>query len=560
MPSPSELIKERLDIVEFLRGYLELTPAGRNFKALCPFHREKTPSFMISSERQSWHCFGCASGGDIFGFLMRYENVEFGEALRILAERTGVELRRINPAEHKFAGLLYEINDAAKRFFTAQLQDSAAAQEYLKKRGLHAETIREFEVGFAPNQPEALFLHLVNQGYAPDDILRAGLSIKTDRGMRFDRFRGRVMFPIHNHFGKTVGFTGRVLPQFEREDVAKYVNSSESPIFSKSKLLYGYWKTKNHIRESGKAFVVEGQMDFLMSWQVGARNAVASSGTALTADHLRVLRRLTDELVISFDNDEAGREAGERAIDLAESNDFAVRVVVFEDKDPAEAAVRDPHAFMQSVREARPAMEFYFEKYLGGFDKKRYSRESLRKLRGVLRKIRNTASAVARDYWMKELAKRTAIDERALIEEAEQLPVAAQHDTGQPEPEGPEKFSRWELLSERLLSYASTKNSFAVLEDCAAQLAPLYQQILAILKRGERRAEDALLDERLHLILLRSEEFVEHDAEEMKEQLAREYFKERRRDLTSRVREAEKIGDEEALRMVLKEFQQLPVF
>lgn len=279
MPSSTtELIKSRLDVVQLLRGYLTLTPAGRNFKGLCPFHKEKSPSFMVSPERQSWHCFGCGLGGDIFTFVMKYENIEFGEALRMLAEEAGVELRHENPAEYRYTGLLYDLNESAKQFFKRALAAAGIAKEYLKSRGLTQETIETFELGWAPNEPEALSMQLLNAGSSPQDIVQAGLSIKTERGLMLDRFRGRIMFPIHNHTGKVVGFTGRILPQLDRGDTGKYVNSPETPIFQKSKLLYGFWKSKDAIREAKKAVLVEGQMDFLMSWQSGVKSIVASWG------------------------------------------------------------------------------------------------------------------------------------------------------------------------------------------------------------------------------------------------------------------------------------------
>ncbi|MDO8504641.1 MAG: DNA primase, partial [Candidatus Liptonbacteria bacterium] len=274
-----EQIKDKLDVVEVLRGYLQMTPAGKNLKARCPFHNEKTPSFMISPERQSWHCFGCGLGGDIFTFVMKYENLEFGEALKVLAEKAGVELKRLEPREYKVFGLLYELQDAAKDFFKEQLKTAKVAQDYLKSRSLKQEIIDEFELGFAPNDQDSLALFLINKGYDPADVMRAGLIGRTERGLQYDRFRGRIMFPIHNHLGKVVGFTGRILPQLDTGDLGKYVNSPETPIFNKSKLLYGFWKSKPDVRETGKAYLVEGQMDFLMSYQVGVKNAVATSGT-----------------------------------------------------------------------------------------------------------------------------------------------------------------------------------------------------------------------------------------------------------------------------------------
>ena len=198
MPSlTTERIKAKLEIVEFLRGYLTLQQAGRNFKALCPFHHEKSPSFMISPERQSWHCFGCSLGGDIFGFVMRYENLEFGEALRMLAEKAGVELRHENPAEYKYTGLLYDLNNAAKEFFKKSLAAAPVAKQYLAERGITPATIEEFELGWAPNEPEGLSMHLLNTGSGPQDLLQAGLSIKTERGMMLDGISAHCIFWVH---------------------------------------------------------------------------------------------------------------------------------------------------------------------------------------------------------------------------------------------------------------------------------------------------------------------------------------------------------------------------
>ena len=274
--TPSEQIKEKLDIVEFIKGYLELRPAGRNFKALCPFHGEKTPSFIISPDRQIWHCFGCGEGGDVFKFLMRHENLEFHEALTILAEKAGIELKGISSADARQFGVLYDINNAAAAFFEDHLAASPETLSYLQGRGLNKETISEFGLGLVPAGGDGLVVNLINRGFNINDIVRAGLAIKTERGQYRDRFQRRIMFPIHNHFGKIVGFSGRILPSFEKEEVAKYLNTSETPIFNKSRILYGFWQSKKFIRELETAFLVEGQMDFLLSWQDGVKSVVAS--------------------------------------------------------------------------------------------------------------------------------------------------------------------------------------------------------------------------------------------------------------------------------------------
>src|SRR3989344_711085 len=234
----AQLIKEKLDIVDFLRNYLELKPAGKNFKARCPFHQEKTPSFMVSPERQTWHCFGtCGEGGDIIKFLMKYENLEFYDALKILAEKAGVELRSNGDRDFQSTNNLYRVMEEAKNFFKENLARADKVREYLKDRGLNQETIEEFEIGVAMDGSDLLTKHLIKKGFNIQDIEKAGLALKTERGTYWDRFRARIMFPIFNHVGKVVAFTGRVLPGNDHTNIGKYVNSPETPIFQKSKVL-----------------------------------------------------------------------------------------------------------------------------------------------------------------------------------------------------------------------------------------------------------------------------------------------------------------------------------
>ncbi|MBI2888839.1 MAG: DNA primase [Candidatus Liptonbacteria bacterium] len=567
--TPVELIKEKLDIVEFLRGYLQLQQAGKNFKARCPFHKEKTPSFMVSPDRQSWHCFGCALGGDVFSFIMRYENVEFGEALRVLAEKAGVELKRLNPSEYKLTGALHELNTLAKDFYHTQLTAYAPARDYLYSRSLKLETIDRFELGWAPPGPEALTLHLINTGgCTPDEIIQAGLAFRTERGLVIDRFRGRVMFPIHNHFGKIAGFTGRILPRPElvegpaAPEIAKYVNTPETPIFQKSKLLYGFWAAKNAIRDAKSAFIVEGQMDCIMSAQAGVPNAVASSGTALTADHLKTLRRVADEVVFSFDNDEAGWAAGERAIDLAQAEDFHVKVVTWKDvKDPAEAAAANPEAMQQAVVEAKPAPLFYFEKYLSGVTD--FSdREGLSRLRAVLRKIQAIPSAVLRDFWLKELSRRVAIDENVLREEVgklaeEKAPLNAPVHAVPAEALA-KAGSRLDLLSERVLAYAVARGDLAAAGMCIDYFPPLYRRGFELLREGKKASGDPELDAVLNVVFLREGTFTEEEAGALREELEKEHFRRRREELTRAVRLAESRGDEPAVRSALDELRKIP--
>jgi DNA primase len=561
--SPVEALKEKLDIVDVLKEYLTLTPAGKNFKARCPFHREKTPSFMVSPDRQTWHCFGCGLGGDMFAFVMRHDNIEFADALKVLADKAGIELKRVSPLEYKYFGLLYDINADAKKFFISRLEGSDVAKKYLLGRKLSPATAEEFELGFATSGPDELTMHLMNLGYAPDDCVRSGVTIKTERGRYLDRFRGRIMFPIHNHLGKVVGFTGRILPEFDTGEMGKYVNSPETPIFQKSKLLYGFWKSKNSIREEKIAVLVEGQMDFLALWQVGIKNVIATSGTAMTAEHLKSIVRLTDQLVLFFDSDEAGQAALERAIDLAEAADFRVRVATLkDDKDPADAALRDAETVKSAIGKAVPAQQFYFARYLPASATGKKGPDFLRQLRAVLQKIKFIASPVERSMWLSELAKLTGLGEAVLIEEAEKIPMP--ESSGETAPEiikekDSRQRSRWELLSEELLAAMVGQKRLKEAEDAFQYLSPASKEAFSILKSGEKKSLSPNLDSILNLIMLRAELPEAHEKlEPLMGHLKKEYFKERRQELSKSIKQAEAEGNETRLSSLLQELNGLP--
>jgi len=584
--SPIQEIKDRLDIAEFIRSYITLLPAGKNFKALCPFHKEKTPSFIVSPERQTWHCFGsCGEGGDVIKFLMKYENLEFYEALKILAEKTGIELKKTNPLEHRQFGVLYEINETAKDFFAEQLKNesSAEALKYLLERGLKKETIEEFELGFSNNDFDSLTRHLIKSGFNIQDIERAGLNFKNERGSYVDRFRGRIIFPIYNHFGKVVAFTGRVLPKYERPEFGKYVNSPETLIFSKSKILYGFHKSKEYIRASKSAVLVEGQMDFLMAYQDGVKNVVASSGTALTENHLKSLSRIAEQLIFCFDSDEAGFNAAERAIDLAAANDLAAKILTLKDyKDPAETVQKSPGKLLELVIGAKRAMEFYFNRYLG----KDEGIGGLKKnLRIILGKIKNLASPIERSHWLKELSILAKIEEKILAEEMEMLKIRInagkktdnrgyidlnQFNNNQREA----VLSRRDLIAQRLLGILSMKEDFREQINEYSDYLPVdYLMILKSMSGGidtENSFEKERIDNLSGMISLRSafESPFDGDEEEKKEkmkkefcdltcQLKLEYLKEKRQGVANLIKEAEIKGDNEKMGEALKEFAEI---
>ncbi|MCH8090332.1 MAG: DNA primase [Chloroflexi bacterium] len=307
-------IRAKLDIVDLVSQYVHLQKAGRNFKALCPFHSERTPSFIVSPERQTWRCFGsCGTGGDAFSFMMKRESIEFSEALGLLAERTGVQLKPRDSEREDSSALLYKINDSAASYFHHLLQSSPEAEDargYLKQRGFFKETIENFQLGYSPSDGGMLLKHLKAQGYSREDSLAAGLATKPEAGGIKDLFRGRLMFTIRDQRGRTLGFGGRALG----ETWPKYINSPKTPIFDKSGILYGIDRAKNAIRQDKWAVVVEGYTDVLTAHQHGFKNVVASMGTSLTERQVDALKRLSTRVSMAMDADTAGQEATLRSL------------------------------------------------------------------------------------------------------------------------------------------------------------------------------------------------------------------------------------------------------
>lgn len=336
-------IQDRLDIVEVIGGYLPLKRAGQHYKATCPFHSEKTPSFMVNATKQIFHCFGCGVGGDVISFVMKYEHLEFPEALRVLAPKAGVEIpetRGGGPAKATdTAGLTQALEFAAGLFQRALHQPAGAtARAYLATRGVSSESIEALRLGYAPDSWDALLTAAQAAGMTPELLERAGLCVRRENaGGWYDRFRGRLMFPVWDQKGKIVGFGGRVLDDSQ----PKYLNSPETEIYVKSRILYGLHLAVPQIRELDDVAIVEGYMDFLLPYQLGVRHLVASMGTSLTTDQIHMLKRYTRHVTIVYDGDEAGQLATLRGLDLLLSEGMSVRVVGLpEGEDPDSAAKR----------------------------------------------------------------------------------------------------------------------------------------------------------------------------------------------------------------------------
>ena len=375
MENQVQEVKSRIDIVELIRSYIPLQKGGKNFKALCPFHNEHTPSFMVSSQLQSFKCFGCNKSGDAITFIEEIEGVEFPEALRMLAERAGIKLKEVKEApEQSRKQKLFEINHLAEEYFNFLLTKhkfGKVALDYLKNRGLKEETIKVFGIGYSPNSWDSLGNFLLKKGYFLEDIVASGLAITKEGGRHFyDRFRGRVMFPYRDSQGRTIGFSARILEA--EKDQPKYINTPQTPIYDKGSSLYGIDLGKTEIKKADEAIVVEGQMDMISPFQAGVKNIVAAGGTSLTQNQLRVLLRYSKNLALCFDTDFAGDSASQRGIEVAEELEMNIRVVTLpkEFKDADEVVKKDPEIFKKAIEEAKPINDFYFDSALSRYNQK----------------------------------------------------------------------------------------------------------------------------------------------------------------------------------------------
>jgi DNA primase len=435
-------IKERLDIVEVVSSYVTLKKAGRNYKGICPFHAEKTPSFIVFPDTQSWHCFGaCGTGGDVFSFIMRQENLDFSGALRLLAQRAGVSLKprtEADQAEDQLKKRLREINETAAKYFHNLLLNSTegeTARSYLAQREINPETINRFQLGYALDDWQALGDHLQERGYQREDLLAAGLIIEREDGGHYDRFRGRLIIPIRDERGGVVGFGARALD----DSTPKYINSPQTPVFDKSAILFGLDLAKGAIRREGLAIIVEGYMDVLMAHQHGMANLVASMGTALTETQLRLLKRFSQRFALALDADAAGHQATLRSMALAQETlaqrvvpvptarglikyesrlDVDIRIITLpQGQDPDKVIREDPDLWAGLVENALPIVEYYFKIITSELDlnSPKGKAEAVRRLMPFIQEIGN---AVERTHYVQKLARLVRVDEKTLLDQA----------------------------------------------------------------------------------------------------------------------------------------------
>ena len=454
MTDSVEKIKERLGIAEVVGGYLKLEKAGKNLRARCPFHNEKTPSFFVSPDRGSYYCFGCGAKGDIFSFVEQFEGLDFKGALKLLADRAGVKLEydRGSFSDGKSEReKIFQILEEATGYFETNLKSNDEAINYLQKRGVAEKTRVVFRLGYAPDEWRSLLTHLKNKKFTESDLEKAGLIKKNETGSNYyDRFRGRIIFPIADSAGRIVGFSGRIL-KGKPED-AKYLNSPETELFAKSRILYGLDKAKAEIRRRDFAVLVEGQMDLLMSHQAGVANAVASSGTALTDEHINLLKRFSDRLLLVFDPDEAGFKAALRGAGLALTRGLEVKVAVLpKGLDPADLILRNPADWKDALKNAIFLIDFLLAKILNkGYDKRQLAKAVEKE---VLPYIASLKSRIEQSHYISEIADKANIKEEALwVELRKAVPMIGKKEENDTlkKPAEKEKLNRRELLERRL--------------------------------------------------------------------------------------------------------------
>ncbi len=354
-----DLIKEKINIVDLIQEYLPLKKAGVNFKAPCPFHEERTPSFVVSPERGIWHCFGCDKGGDIFKFIMEKEGMGFTDALELLAQKAGITLKKTRK-ESEVNSRLYEANSKTAQFYNYLLTEHNLGKKalgYLHKRGLTDETIKLFNLGYAPASWESLSHFLKTRHFTDSELINAGLAVPS-KNRSYDRFRGRVMFPLVDVRSRVIGFAGRILDKGE----PKYINTPQTPVFDKGRLLFGLNLSKSEIKQKKEAILVEGEMDMITSYQAGVKHVVASKGTALTEFQTDLLKKYTDTLLLCFDSDLAGDAAMRRGMEIAQKSGLNIKIIKMEGgKDPGDIASKDPEAWKVMAENAIPIYDFYLQ-------------------------------------------------------------------------------------------------------------------------------------------------------------------------------------------------------
>ncbi len=419
MSNVTEDIKSRIDIVDLIKEYIQLTPAGVNFKAQCPFHNEKTPSFFVSAEKQIWHCFGCGAGGDIFEFVKKIEGLEFPETLRILADKANVKIDyNYSPELKNQKTKVLDILESSADYFHQLLlkdKDAQQARDYLEKRVIDKEAIKKFNLGYSKDTWDNLLNYLRDKKFSDGDIETAGLVVKSKKDNKFyDRFRGRLMFPINNIFGQTIGFTARILKKDDQQ--GKYVNTPQTIAYDKSSVLYNMDLAKMSIKQKNYTILSEGQIDVISSYMAGVKNIIASSGTALTPQQVRIIKRYSENLMIAYDADKAGLKATFRIVDNALLENMNIKIIEMpKGLDPDQLIKEDKQKWLDAIKNAKPIMDFVFDKILsiGDLNDVFSKKQMAKKLLIFISKFRDD---IERETYLKRLSELIDVDYNLLKE------------------------------------------------------------------------------------------------------------------------------------------------
>lgn len=569
-----EEVKEKTDIVQVIGESVTLTKAGTNFKGLCPFHNEKSPSFMVSPEIQRYKCFGCGVSGDVFNFLQEYEGMEFSEALKYLADKVGVKLTPFKGEKQSGKEILFDINEITAKFYHYILtkhKEGSVGQEYLSNRNIKADTTTSFNIGFSPNKPNFLVGFLKNRyKFSDKDIVDAGVAVKTERGL-IDRFRGRIIFPIYDHRGKAIALAGRILPQYDTGKVGKYINSPETPIYNKSRSLYGLNVTRSAIKRAGKAIVVEGEVDAVSTWQSGVQNVVAIKGSALTEEQVLLLSRYAKTFVLALDTDFAGNSAAVRAITQAQLKGVEVQVAsMAPHKDPDEFAQKDPEAFKKSLENTTGVWDFLINLSLERHDtntgagKAAISRE-------VVPLLATIPDRIVQSHYIGILAQKLAVPVEAVAQQVEKnTPNNATTEnisTGNKTATRP----RREMLEERTLSLAFMINPHKHIDKDLVEMlsSPVLNKIadFYIEKNPENFNKKVFYDElpaelqeKYTQLLLRDEtdeEELEREYKVTRHELELLYVREKLSKIAKDISTFEARNDEDKMKEAEREFQLL---
>ena len=557
-----EEIKSRIDIHALISEYVDLKRSGSNFKGLCPFHSEKTPSFMVSPSKQIFHCFGCNKGGDIFSFIMNYENMTFPEALSHLADKAGVKLEesRHSDTDRGLKDSLYAINDEAMRFYIKNLTAARQAVTYLKERDIKDETVSMFSLGYARGERDELMRHLRAVGYSDAMMKSAGLVHYGSEGAH-DFFRERLIFPIFDLRGKVVAFGGRTLSS--SKNVPKYLNSSESPVFKKSDTCYALNLARNTITQKGYAVIVEGYFDAIVCHQFGFTNTIAPLGTALTPGHLRKLKKLTNKVLLTFDADSAGIAAARRSVELVYAEGMISKIVLLSEGDDPDTYLRKHGAdnFRKIIGKAISPVEFFLS---------RAGKSKIEGLRQFLSIISNCPDTLLRDEALRELSdlasEKVLRDELAVITRKN---AGRARDHGQPGtqdavPEAPVEISREEdILLNISLSNPRLARRIAESIDMSSLESPLSKKIFTNIlslppdtePTQERMLADCSPEERSAVNRSAIEPGI--DLERIAQNINECLKKIRLNAVAERIAEAKSSGDENSLRALLLEKKKL---